>query len=175
MRENKSIQGAINLGVIYSRLQCCQSRAGKDLFITDNEGNLMHHENKLSFALCDNDSKQRFWSNYSHFFIKPSHSFLPCVHHVFMLFLSFQEKRHQQVLLRNERQPKHSRVCIEISSNSTGPFSQCSDGDSSKLLSCPAQAREKWEQAAEHSENEHSQLIRLLSKEHRIWAEFGAH
>lgn len=81
------------------------------------------------------------------------------------------------MLLRNERQPKHSRVCIEISSNSTGPFSQCSDGDSSKLLSCPAssQAQEKWEQAAEHSENEHSQLIRLLSKERRIWAEFGAH
>lgn len=65
----------------------------------------------------------------------------------------------------------------EIPSNSTGPFSQCSDGDSSKLLSCPAssQAREKWEQAAEHSENEHSQLIRLLSEERGIWAEFGAH
>lgn len=127
----------------------------------------MHHKNKLSFALSDNDSKQRFWSNYSHFFIKPSHSFLPCVHHAFMLLLSCQEKRHQQVLLRNERQPKHSRVCTEISSNSTGPLCQCCDGDSSKLLSCPAssQAQEKWEQAAEPSENEHSQLIRLLSKE----------
>lgn len=81
------------------------------------------------------------------------------------------------MLLCNERQSKHSRVCIKISSNSTSPFSQCSEGDSSKLLSCPAssQAQQEWEHAAEHSENEHSQLIRLLSKEHKLWAEFEAH
>lgn len=134
------------MGVVYSRLQCCQSSTGKDLFVTDNEGNLMHRENKLSFALSDNDSKQRFCNNYSYFFIKHSHSFLPCVHHAFMLFLSCQEKRHQQVLLRNERQPKRSRDCIEISSNSTGPFSQCSDRDSSKLLSCPASSQAQQKQ-----------------------------
>lgn len=92
IEKNKSLEGGINSGVIYSRLQCCQSRAGKDLFVTDNEGNSMHHENKLSFALSDNDSKQRFWNNYSHFFIKTSHRFLPCVHHAFMLFFSCEEK-----------------------------------------------------------------------------------
>lgn len=37
----------------YSILQCCKSRAGQDLFVTDNEGNLVHQENKLRFALAD--------------------------------------------------------------------------------------------------------------------------
>lgn len=99
-----------------------------------------------------------------------SHTFLLCANHAFILFLSCQEKKHHQVLLWNERQSWHSRVCIKISSSSTVSFCQCIERAYFKLLLCPvnSQAQEEWEHAAEHSENEHSQLIRLLSKEHKI-------